>query len=207
MSAVSEVYETLRGAIFRGELFPGSRLRQEELSSRFGVSKIPVREALQRLSAEGLVTFTSNRGSVVRALNAEEATETYGLRRALEPILLARSIPNLTIVDLAQAEIALEPGRFAPAEANWTFHSALYTASGWSRGHGIVANLHAAVAPYLLLYTGDPKHKKRSDDQHIELLELCRERQIDDAVHVLKEHLDEASKALVAFLTEFQDAL
>ena len=203
MSAVSEAYDTIRGAIFRGELFPGSRLRQEELSEKLGISKIPIREALQRLAAEGLVTFAPNRGSVVRALDADEAVETYGLRRALEPLLLERSIPHLTIVDLAQAEIALEPGRFAPAEGNWLFHSALYAGCGWSRGLGMVENLHAVVAPYLLLYTGDPKHRQRSEGQHIEMLELCRGRQIEDAVHVLKEHLDEASKALVEFLTEF----
>jgi len=205
LSAVDEVYETVRGAIFRGELFPGSRLRQDELSDRLGVSKIPVREALQRLAAEGLVTFTPNRGSVVRALSAKEALETYGLRRALEPLLLERSIPHLTIVDLAQAEVALEPGRFAPAESNWMFHRALYGQSGWGRGLAIVANLHAVVAPYLLLYTGDPGKARRSENQHVELLELCRSRAAEDAVRVLHQHLDEAATTLAAFLVKFQN--
>lgn len=199
MSTVELVHRHVLGALLRGELQPGEWLRQDELAARLGVSKIPVREALQRLSAEGLVTFEANRGSVVRSLTATDAEEIYALRSALEPTLLRRSIERLTIVDLAEAELALESD--APGgEANWRFHAALYGGAGWDRGVTIVGRLHAAVAPYVVLYTDDLRGSAVSDAQHHELLAHCRARRADDAVAVLESHLADAAAVLIDFL-------
>ena len=92
--------------LLRGELEPGTRLRQDELAQRLGVSKVPVREALQRLAATGLLRFEANRGAIVPGLTADDARENFALRRAVEPLLLEGSIPKLSIVDLAEAELA-----------------------------------------------------------------------------------------------------
>lgn len=201
MSTVEVVHRHVVSALLRGDLQPGEWLRQDDLAAELGVSKIPVREALQRLAAEGLVSFEANRGSVVRSLTADGAEEIYALRRAIEPVLLRRSIPRLTIVDLAEAEMALDDDGASIGEANWRFHRALYAGAGWDRGSSIAGNLHAAVAPYVVLYTEGLRGSSNSDAQHRELLELCRARKVAAAAKVLDTHLVDAADALVGYLS------
>jgi DNA-binding GntR family transcriptional regulator len=198
MSAVELVHAAVLSELVSGALPPGSRIRQDELADRLGVSKIPVREALQRLAASGLLRFESNRGAVVPVLTAGEAAEVYALRRAIEPVLLARAVPRLTIVDLAAAEHALVAG--GPG-ANWDFHGGLYRAAGWARGVAVAESLHAAVAPYVALYTEVLGGASSSDDQHHALLDACRRRAVREARRVLTAHLDGAATALTAALS------
>jgi DNA-binding GntR family transcriptional regulator len=202
MSTVEVVHRHVLGALMRGELAPGTWLRQDDLAAELGVSKIPVREALQRLAAEGLVTFEANRGSVVRALTATDAEEIYTMRLALEPLLLRRSIVGLTIVHLAEAELALDDPSASIGEANWRFHHALYAAAGWERMDTTVARLHAAVAPYVVLYTEGLRGSPVSDGQHRELLAYCRANDVEGAVAILTAHLVDASSTLVQFLRD-----
>jgi DNA-binding GntR family transcriptional regulator len=200
MSTVEVVHAHVLTALLRGELQPGQWLRQDDLAASLGVSKVPVREALQRLAAEGLVSFETHRGSVVRSLTADGAEEIYALRRAIEPTLLKRSVPLLTIVDLAEAEMALDDTDAPIGESNWRFHRALYAGARWHRGSTIVGTLHAAVAPYVVLYTQGLGGSTASDIEHRELLSLCRAKQTAKALAVLHRHLAEASSALLAHL-------
>ncbi|MEZ4425954.1 MAG: GntR family transcriptional regulator [Gemmatimonadota bacterium] len=200
--SVEELSGTLRSAILGGDLEPGARLRQDDLAARLGVSKIPLREALQRLAAEGLVTVDANRGFSVSRLTASEAEEIYALRLALEPELLQRALPRATIVDLARAEHALEADADATPAGNWTFHQALYGPSGWERGLTLVRGLHGAVAPYLLLYLDDPTGAAASAAQHREILARCQTRDAPGAAEVLRTHLRMAGERLVGRLTD-----
>jgi len=167
-----------------------------------GVSKIPVREALHRLAATGLLDFETNRGAVVPNLTAEEAEEHFTLRRSIEPQLLRRSILQLTVVDLAEAELALSASALSVTESNWLFHRALYRASGWEKGLAICEMLHAAVAPYFDLYLKTLAGADDSDDEHNRLLDACRDGNVELANDLLERHLDEAERALVGFLQE-----
>jgi DNA-binding GntR family transcriptional regulator len=207
MSTVEVVHRHLVTALLRGELQPGEWLRQDDLAAALGVSKVPVREALQRLAAEGLVSFEANRGSMVRTLTADDAQEIYALRRAIEPVLLQRSVSRLTIVDLAEAEMALDDTAASIGEANWRFHRSLYAGAGWRRGSTIVGTLHTAVAPYVALYTEQLGGWSASDAQHRELLQLGRAKETAKAVAVLESHLAEASSALVTYLQQRQDQI
>jgi DNA-binding GntR family transcriptional regulator len=194
------ITEALRLRILRGELPPGQALPQDELAAAFGVSKIPVREALQRLDAEGVVELVPNRGAVVRTLDAARARELYGLRRGLERALLAEAVPRLTIVDLAEAEHALASGEPTDPVANWRFHRALYRASGWYRGLALLEPMFAVVSPYLVLYTERLGAGSRSHDEHGRLLDRCREGDAGGAVAELVAHLTGAEAALVDHL-------
>ena len=187
------------GELLRGELAPGSRLGQDEVAQRLGVSKIPVREALQRLAALGLLRFETNRGAFVPRLTVADAVENFALRRALEPQLLERSVDRLSLVDLAEAEQALVDGA-GTADTNWRFHRALYGAADWRRGLAMVEILHAAVAPYVVLYTDDLGGADDSDAEHARLLDACRRRDAPDALGLLHTHLSRAERTLVDFL-------
>ncbi|NOX30103.1 MAG: GntR family transcriptional regulator [Actinobacteria bacterium] len=202
MSTVDLVQGSVMAGMLRGELVPGTWLRQDDLAERLGVSKIPVREALQRLAAIGLLRFEANRGVVVPSLSAAEAEENYALRRLIEPMLLDRALPNLSIVDLAEAELALSSDSLSLTEANWAFHRALYRASECERGMAMTEILHAAVAPYVVLYTERLGGAKHSDDEHGAILDACRHGDRTAARSLLIQHLDAAAEALDLYLKE-----
>ncbi len=101
-AASERVAAHLRRAILGGEIKPGERLRQEEIADRLGASRIPVREALRMLEAEGLAESEPNKGSRVLLLDGREVDVLYQMRERLEPLALTESLPRLTASDLAR---------------------------------------------------------------------------------------------------------
>jgi DNA-binding GntR family transcriptional regulator len=200
MSTVDLVEQRVRDGLLRGDYPPGTWLRQDDLAAELGVSKIPVREALQRLAAASLVTFESNRGAFVRPLTAADAEEIFALRLAIEPELLSRAIGRHTIVDLASAELALTSDSRTLTESNWQFHRALYEAARWPRALGTIETMHAAVAPYVLLYTAGLGGAPQSDAEHHDLLDRCRAADAPAAIGVLRVHLRAAAEAVIDYL-------
>src|SRR5947209_10797712 len=104
----SMTVEALRERILRGDLPEGEPLRQDALADELGVSRIPVREALRQLEAEGLVTFSPHRGAVVSSLSLEEISELFELRAEIECDLVCRAIPNMTKEQLDRATEVLD---------------------------------------------------------------------------------------------------
>ena len=103
-----EIALVLEQAIVSGELEPGQVLRQEELSERFDVSRTPVREALRRLAALGLVSFIPNRGVRVRTITTEELREAFLVRAELESLATEIAAPKFTEAALRELELAEE---------------------------------------------------------------------------------------------------
>jgi DNA-binding GntR family transcriptional regulator len=108
-----EIALVVEEAIVTGELSPGTVLRQEQLSERFAVSRTPVREALRRLAALGLVSFEPNRGVRVRTLSFEELREAFLVRAELESLATELAAPRMTEQDLDELERA--EGEFSRA--------------------------------------------------------------------------------------------
>ena len=98
------VVERLRDKILGGELLEGEQLRQDAIAAEFQISRIPVREALSHLAAEGLVTLVANRGAVVSALSPEEIMELFETRAVLECYMLRCAIPGMRPEDFQRAE-------------------------------------------------------------------------------------------------------
>src|SRR5688572_8830356 len=150
-TTVDTVAAGLRTSLHRGRWAPGTALRQEDLAAEFGVSRIPVREALTRLQAEGLIVVEANRGAFVPVLTAGEVEEIFDLRVLLETDALRHAVPRHTPRSLRQLE-ALQ--RDLDDEANpvqWlasdaAFHAALYAPSNRRRTLEAIATLRAAVA-------------------------------------------------------------
>ena len=127
---VNEVTVRIRQEIISGRIQPGERIRLRTLEELFGVSHIPIREALRSLEAEGLVENIPQRGAIATPLSMEELTEVYDLRRLLEPAVADRAIPMLTKQQLRLSAQALDelnaiPGEWASPvfpEAHRRFH-------------------------------------------------------------------------------------
>ena len=196
----------LRYAILQGRYGANQPLRQDQIAEELGVSKVPVREALVQLKAEGLVTFLPNRGAVVTELSAEEVDEIYTMRIALETNALERAIPNLQSADFIRARGVLEilegePDRVQWSELNWEYHATLYQAARMPRLLNTIEMLHNNVARYLIIYLDRLSAQDLSQQQHWAIFNACQEREIITANKYLTNHLRQASERLMAFLS------
>jgi len=206
-STADLIARSLRADIFQGKLKSKQPLRQDEIAAKFGVSKIPVREALFQLKAEGLVTFFPNRGAVVSELSPAEVDEIYIMRIALETVALQCAIPHLTIANLAQAEEILnaidqEQNMARWGEFNWEFHATLYYPANLPRLMGWVKTLHINIARYLVIYLAGMDYQTASQDEHRKILEACRRGNVKAATTRLKHHLQSAANHLITFLNQ-----
>src|SRR6266704_1998254 len=107
-SLSAAVVERLTEKILSGELREGEQLRQDAIAAEFQTSRIPVREALSHLAAEGLITIVPNRGAVVSALSPDEIMQLFETRAVLECYMLRSAVPNFTDADFLKAESILK---------------------------------------------------------------------------------------------------
>lgn len=203
-SAPDIIAAALREAIISGALSGGRQLRQVELAAEFGVSVIPVREALRQLAAEGFVVSHPNRGAVVARIVVDEVRELFDIRVALETILLTEAIPLLTDTDLETAtkcERAFENETDANlwGQRNWAFHEALYRSAGRKRTLSIVANVNDHIDRILRLQMSILDGKKRSRPQHRRILQACRKRNVKEAVALLVDHIRGVENIILAY--------
>jgi DNA-binding GntR family transcriptional regulator len=203
--APSIVAEAVRADIVNGRVPPGFALRQEELAERFGVSRIPVREALRQLEAEGIVTVRANRGAFVRSFTSEEISEIFDLRIMLETDLLRRAIPAMADGDLERIEAAVE-GSGTARSGNWRreldrrFHQALYEPAGRPLQLAMVMKLRDSIAHYAP--AEDHMRRLTEDwlDDHRQIAAACARLNPDEAVRVLRHHLQVAAELTVGRL-------
>src|SRR5260370_24476299 len=132
------VFERLRGEILHGKLKPGELLRQEQITTRFGVSRTPVREAIQRLQMEGLITLNPRRKAVVAALPIRKIREIYDIRARLEAFAAELAVGRLSQKELLKlAQLIRQMESLDPQtelekilDKNRDFHYIIYSAAG-----------------------------------------------------------------------------
>ena len=143
----SSVVEILREKIISHEIKGGQPLRQDALAEQLNVSRIPIREALLQLEAEGLVSFAPHKGAVATKISAREADELFDVRVLLECDVLKKSLSKITDEELDRSEAILaefeemlkpDADMHAWGALNWKFHKSLYLASGRKRTLGIL---------------------------------------------------------------------
>lgn len=153
------VAEALREAIASGELPDGSVLNQAALAAHFGVSRVPVREAMRELQAEGLIETRAHRVAVVRGLDLDRFVEVYSLRGLLEGWLVEQALPHLTEEDVASARELNAAMAGTADHAEWLqlnsrFHRTLYEPSGCQVTMELLDQLRARAERYVRLWSG-----------------------------------------------------
>ena len=201
------IAETLREEILRGSVAPGQALRQEELAERFGVSRLPVRDALLRLEAQGLVHVYPNRGAFVISLSADEVAEIFEMRILLEGDIIERAVPRMTAehwrrIDAAHAEATRTAGGPEWIEGDWRFHRTLYEAAARPRQLATIENLRSTVARYSAGHDALPARTPEWLADHDAILEACRARAAVAAKQRLVQHLKRALAHVLATLEE-----
>lgn len=199
------IADRLRAAILSGVLAAGTRVNQDRVAAEQGVSHIPVREALRRLEAEGLVTFAPRRGFFVARLSAEDAEELGEMRAALEALAIRLAVPRLTAADLEMAAMAIEAAEQSDeltdwSEANWRFHRALYAPCGRPRLMETLENLWRGADRYLRVVWQAERWQARSQREHRAILRACRKQDATTAAELVAGHVTAATAALVVLL-------
>ena len=195
--------ENLRSAILGGRFEPGAPLRQDELARHFGVSHIPIREALRRLEAEGLVAIRPRRGAIVADLSAREIQELNEMRVSLECLALCLAIPRITKEELLKANNVLdcideEPARWGAL--NTQFHTVIYAPAQRPRLLATIVSLLRNTERYLHHEIEVLNNLDESQRQHRRLLKLIRSQRTDDACALLTKHIEEPDRLLVSRL-------
>ncbi|WP_171986162.1 GntR family transcriptional regulator [Burkholderia cenocepacia] len=201
-STADAVAASLRDMIINGELAAGERLVERDLAERFGISRIPMREAIQRLEREGLLDIFRNRGAVVRMLSASDVHEIYDLRVLLEGDAIYRSVKRLDDETLARAELvhrllgdATVPRR--QGELNREFHALLYSCCGNARQLKSIAELRGQVERYERLQTTLLADTSSFQVEHDDILQACLERDARGARAMTVAHLDSARRIVL----------
>jgi len=200
--------DAIRERILRGRYPEGEPLRQDAIGVELGVSRIPVREALRQLEAEGLVTFNPHRGAVVSTLSLKQIRELFELRAEIEGDLIRRAVPHMKPEDHARAdeildayEAALRSGQVAVWGAlNWQFHSTLYAPADRVLTMSIVSKLHHHSDRYLRMQLALTHGETRARHEHRGIAAAARKRDAAKAGRLMREHILGAGRALLAFL-------
>jgi DNA-binding GntR family transcriptional regulator len=204
------VARRLRAAILDGSLLPGQRIRQAEIANRYQTSRIPVREALQLLQAEGLVVLSPHAGARVAHLDPAEIGDIYEIREHLEPFALQTSVPELSVEQrraLAEYVEAIEKSAAAGDLGQWAdldreFH--LTAMSGASaRLYKIIESLWNGTEYFRRTFLRLPEQIELAQLEHRLLLAAIHDNRAADAGDILRVHIRRTRETFLDHLDLF----
>jgi DNA-binding GntR family transcriptional regulator len=221
-----EIALQLEKAIVSGELEPGRVLRQEELSERFEVSRTPVREALRRLAALGLVSFVPNRGVRVRTITLEDLREAFLVRAELESLATEIAAPKFTAADLEELERAeaafskaTQALRARPREdvdrwrlthewvtANHGFHDVIYRVAAMPLIERLAKSARRSFSGHAVWAPGGSETDalyERNDNEHKAIMAALRAGNAPGAKALARDHVLHSFELLAHVLEQF----
>jgi DNA-binding GntR family transcriptional regulator len=195
-AASARVADFLRTAILDGSIGPGEWIRQEEVAERFGASRLPVREALRILEAEGLTEHEPNKGARVPRLDRHEVEVIYQMRERLEPLALGESIPHLADADLTRLEEVQQRIEANTDVATFLaldreFHLVSYSGCAIDQLTGMVTRLWNSTQHYRRAFVSlsGPGRMWVVNAEHRLLLDALQRRDPTDAERYLSGHI------------------
>lgn len=205
-TASDEVADTLREAIITGQFEDGQELNQVELARHFGVSRVPVREALRRLEAEGLVSAVAHMRVVVPALDRGLISDTFEIRALLEGFLLERAAANIGADELAELHEMCDAmdrvkSRDIWLERNADFHHRLLAPANVPTAMAIVERLTHQVERYTRR-TGGVLRTEQAGREHREIIEALERNSVKGAIAALKRHILSTRDAVISALPQ-----
>lgn len=194
------VYRRLEEEILAGELMRGTALTEKFLTERLGVSRTPVRGALRRLSEDGLVDISPNKGAVVVGVNLEDLIDIYNIRMRLEGLASRSCAERITEDELKRLHESVELSEFYIErkdienlkELDTAFHSIIYKASGNRLLAKTLSELHKKIKTYRKLSLNSPDRLIMSVGEHREIYEAIRDRNPALADELTSLHIERA---------------
>jgi DNA-binding GntR family transcriptional regulator len=176
------VYDALKGAIIKGDLAPGQRLIEHQLSLQLKTSRIPIREAIKKLEQEGLVEKLHRRGFIVKSISQGEIEETFGIRAVLESYAAYLATERLTDVLIRKLEASIQDYRDGLASndvetmmiANTQFHETIYRASGSQKLYTLINNFRDYISRYRKALLVSPNFARISLEDHVQMMHAMK---------------------------------
>jgi DNA-binding GntR family transcriptional regulator len=218
-SVTETVLQDLRVKIIVGELAPGSKLNEKELSSNFGISRAPLREAFRLLESEHLVVYYPRKGSYVTEISVEKCREIYQVRTMMEcfavDLLKAKKIEDLPKVQSALEETVnlIMPSdddvynKFDYLKAIANFHISLVESAENSQLTYFYHSIFPNLARYQSIYTYISGLMNKSYEEHKEFLRLVKNCDYDQAKNYLKCHIDKFVKIIEGKINDNEEEL
>jgi len=212
-TAQEAVLAELRRLITAGLLRPGQQIVQDALAVQFGVSRVPLREALKILEGEGQVTYVAHRGYFVTELSLSDLIEVYRIREILEAEAVSIAVPQMTAEDIDRLEGAERDVRAAAdiadvvamTSANRRLHFAILDACALPRLVWLIRLLWDATEVYRSVYYNDGHNREMVDSEHRALVAAVKAGDATAALVVLTEHREHAIEALRPVLEQAGD--
>jgi DNA-binding GntR family transcriptional regulator len=191
----------LRDDILNGLLPPGLQVRQEALADQFGVSRVPVREALRQLEAEGLITSELHKGAFVSSRSLDEVEELLDIRIALELRALKLAIPNISADVVAKAQDILDVYDASDEPQEWrdlnmSFHMTLYAPCNRPRMIKMIEDVMLVNHRFLRTYISATVGRVDPQAEHHRILDACAAKDSRKALQLLETHIEHTRAAL-----------
>jgi DNA-binding GntR family transcriptional regulator len=204
----------LRERILNGEIAEGETIRQENLAEEYDVSRMPIREALKRLDAEGLLQLTNNRGATVIKHSLEEIGEIFDLRILLEVDLFRRAIPQITSKHIQRCEELLKRMDASYEDddvvqwgtMNYRYHSALYAAAHRGLTNDLLDRISLQSDRYVRMHLSVMKQRDPAKEEHRQLVDLAGKGQVREACALLTAHIERTKRDLLEMIAARRSA-
>lgn len=207
-SAQRKAYRFIRENIISGAYAGGVKLNPSHIASELQISRMPVREALVQLDAEGLVTLRPNRGAVVTSLTAEDIRELFEMRSVLEGLAIREAVTALDNDDFVQLDaILLQMDNAHQDPRLWirrheSFHDYLSRKSGRMRLVSEISRIRNAIHPYLLLYINVYHSVEMQGAEHRSMLDAVKTRNGHLVERFVRDHVMSAAEGVIQFLND-----
>jgi len=203
-SSLSEkIYDMLKDQITSEELRPGQRLLDDQLASTFGVSRTPVREALARLSNEGLVEIVSRSGAYVKKLTREDIEEIYEIRRVLESLAARKATTFITDKQIEQLSLLLEKAKHsgkdsykAHIDLDIKLHDLILNSCHNKRLTSIMANLYTLIHVFRMRVGKNKEKGEQALKDHEAIFEAIKAKDAKKAEKVMMEHIEKSKDSI-----------
>lgn len=204
-SLEEKVYLSLEDAILSGEYRRGDALTEMSLCKRLGVSRTPVRSALHRLSEEGLIEISPNRGAVVVGMNNEDLADIYKIRMRLEGLASAMAAKRMSDKEKSELTETVELSEFYLGkgdveklkELDTKFHIIIYSASGSRTLSKILSELHRNIRSYRKLSLTVPGRLEKSIEEHKRILSAIQLGDEKAADEITSHHIENAMNNMI----------
>jgi DNA-binding GntR family transcriptional regulator len=204
---MSDVLTELRAAILRGEYAPRQRLIETELTERYATTRFILRNALTRLTTEGLVELQPNRGARVREISVDEAIEITEIRRAVEGLVAARAAERITGDEIAElralgeemTSVVKAADMLRYSELNAQLHGKVRAIARHSSAIRIIEQLNGQLVRHQFRLSLVPGRPSVSLPEHLAIIEAVCARDPERAEQAMRAHLTSVLDALAAF--------
>ncbi|WP_025689506.1 GntR family transcriptional regulator [Paenibacillus zanthoxyli] len=202
-------YHYIRNEIIQGKLKPLDTVDQTLIAKHLECSRLPVRQALLRLSLEGLVTYISNKGAKVTPLSMEDLVEIYSARISLESMLAKVGARKCELGQILELKRLLEAKKVAVEKRDSVqflqldelFHDVLYRASGYLYICSLTDQLRQRALRYLHVYASSRDHLQSSLDEHTQIVEAIQAKEYELVGELIKAHIEKGMEELAKEIT------